>query len=319
MANALEFLASSLLPLVLFLLTLFAWLYAFSKPKRTLPPSPPKFPIVGNLFQLGLYPHRTLYSLSKKYGQLMLVYFGSKPVLVASSADAAHEIMKTHDLIFSNRPKSTIFDKIHYGSKDIAAAPYGEYWRQIRSICVLQLLSNNRVKSFQYIREEEMSIMVEKIMRKCYSSSSGAINLSEILMILTSNVICRVAFGRKYSEDEDGRKCMEILKEAVELLGTSNSDVGDFIPWLAWLNRFNGFNAKVEKVFKQIDQFSEGVIQEHKNRKKGKVDNNIDETNEESGLNFVDILLQIQKESSTEFAFESDSLKAIIMVRTIMH
>lgn len=313
MANVWEFPASSFLPLVLFLLALFTWLCVSSKPKRTLPPSPPKFPIIGNLFQLRLYPHLTLHSLSRKYGQLMLVHFGSKLVLVASSTDAALEIMKTHDLIFSNRAKSTIFDKIHFGRKDIAAAPYGEYWRQVRSICVFQLLSNKRVQSFRCIREEETSIMVENIMRRCSSSASGAINLSEILMTLMSDVICRVTFGRKYSEGEDGRKCMELLREAVELFGTF--DVGDFIPWLGWLNRFNGLNARVEKVVKMRDEFSESVIEEHRNTKKGKLNNNIDETNEESGLDFVDILLQIQKESSTGFALQSDSVKAIFMVR----
>lgn len=102
---------------------------------------------------------------------------------------------------------------------------------------------------------------------------------------------------------------MELLRKAVELFGTS--DVGDFIPWLGWLNHFNGLNVKVEKVVKMRDEFTENVIEEHRNRKKGKVNNNI----EESGLDFVDILLQIQKESSTGFALQSDSVKAIFMVR----
>ena len=62
----------------------------------------------------------------------MLLHLGSKPVLVASSSDtAARQIMKTHDLFFVSRPESSIADRLFHGSKDVAFAPYGEYWRQV--------------------------------------------------------------------------------------------------------------------------------------------------------------------------------------------
>ncbi|XP_027169227.1 cytochrome P450 71A3-like [Coffea eugenioides] len=310
MAFVLDLTFSSLLPVALLLLTLFIWFYASSKPQQRLPPSPPKFPVVGNLFQLGLYPHRKLQSLSRKYGSLMLVHFGSKPVVVASSADAACEIMRTHDLVFANRPKTSIFDRLLYGSKDIGASPYGEYWRQVRSICVLQLLSHKRVQSFRYVREEETSLIVEKI--TSFSASSpplSAINLSDLLMTLTNDVICRVALGRKYSDREDGSKSMQIVKEFVELLGTT--DIGDFVPWLGWLRHLNDLDDKVEKVVKQLDEFLEGVIKEHKDRKNGKA--NTDDGIEGKGSDLVDILLEIQGEKSTGFTLELDSLKAIIL------
>ncbi|WJX52171.1 hypothetical protein P8452_38309 [Trifolium repens] len=109
---------------------------------RNSPPSPPKFPLLGNLHQLGLFPHRTLQTLSHKYGPLMLVYFGKVPVLVVSSADAASKVMKTHDLVFSDRPRRKIFDILLYGSKDVATCAYedGEYWRQVKSLSVAHLL-----------------------------------------------------------------------------------------------------------------------------------------------------------------------------------
>lgn len=107
--------------------------------------------------------------------------FRQVPVLVASSGDAAREIMKNQDLIFSNRPKSIIPDKLLYGSKDVAFAPYSEYWRQIRSICVLHLLSSKRVQSFRRVREEETSIMIENI--KQLGRSSRVINLSNFVGI----------------------------------------------------------------------------------------------------------------------------------------
>ncbi|CAL2261133.1 unnamed protein product [Prunus armeniaca] len=139
------------LAFIIFFIFLFKW---FSSPPSSTnpPPSPPKLPIIGNLHQLGLYPYRSLQALSQPHG---LLHFGSVPALVVSSAEAAREILKTHDLTFSDRPKSTIFEKLLYNYKDVSTAPYGEYWRQVKSICVSHLLTTKRVQSFRGVREEE--------------------------------------------------------------------------------------------------------------------------------------------------------------------
>ncbi|KAJ4847131.1 hypothetical protein Tsubulata_047399, partial [Turnera subulata] len=118
-------------------------------------PSPAGLPIIGNLHQVGLHPHRSLQSLAQIHGPIMLLRFGRVPVLVVSSADVAREIVKTHDLAFADRPKSRFYGRLLYDYKDVALAPYGEYWRQMKSVCVLHLLSNRRVSSFRNIREEE--------------------------------------------------------------------------------------------------------------------------------------------------------------------
>ncbi|CAL2261266.1 unnamed protein product [Prunus armeniaca] len=250
--------------LAIFLVLLYTW-YSSTKTttqKSTQPPSPPKLPIIGNLHQIGSYPHRSLQALSQRHGPLMLLHFGSVPVLVVSSAEAAREILKTHDLVFSDRPKSTIFEKLLYNYKDVSSAPYGEYWRQVRSICVLNLLSNRRVRSFRSVREEETKSMIRNIK----DSSSSVLNLSEMFVRLTNDVVCRVALGRKYSDGEggeSGRMFKEILGEFGDLLGTVN--IGDYVPWLSWLSHVNGLGAKLDKVAKQLDDFIDTVLQEHMN------------------------------------------------------
>ncbi|KAH9776454.1 cytochrome P450 71A25 [Citrus sinensis] len=117
-----------------------------------LPPSPPRFPITGNLHQLlgtATLPHGSLQALSKKYGPLMYMHLGYSPTLVVSSAEIAREIIKNHDIVFSNRPKTTAANVFLYGCQDIGFSPYGEYWRQARKTCVLGLLSTRNVKSLQ--------------------------------------------------------------------------------------------------------------------------------------------------------------------------
>ncbi|KAL6549683.1 hypothetical protein OROMI_020171 [Orobanche minor] len=281
-----------------FLLFLYIWWWhkynKASPPPKRLPPSPRKLPLIGNLHQLGLYPHRSLQSLSQRYGPLMLLHLGVKPVLLVSSVEAAREIMKNQDVIFSNRPRLSIADRLFYSGKDVGFAPYGDYWRQMRSICVLQLLSNTRVQSFRRVREEETSLMVENIRR----SRSPAVDLSETVVLLANDVISRVALGKKYSAGEQGRKIKELFREFTELAGTFC--VRDSLPWLGWIDRLSGLDARVESVVKRVDEFMEAVVQEHRSTEKGQRESN-----------FVDILLQLQRENKD--SFDDNSLKGVIL------
>ncbi|KAG7536470.1 Cytochrome P450 superfamily [Arabidopsis suecica] len=108
-----------------------------SRSKRTTtklnpPPSPWRLPVIGNLHQLSLHPHRSLHSLSLRYGPLMLLHFGRVPTLVVSSADMAHDVMKTNDLKFADRPKRKAVSTFLNGGRDVAFSPYGESWRQFK-------------------------------------------------------------------------------------------------------------------------------------------------------------------------------------------
>ncbi|KFK31263.1 hypothetical protein AALP_AA6G089700 [Arabis alpina] len=236
-----------ILMISLFLTTLLALLLLKPILKRTatkvnLPPSPWRLPVIGNLHQLGLHPHRSLQSLSLRYGPLMLLHFGRVPVLVVSSGEAAQEVMKTHDIKFANRPKSKAVHRIMNGGRDVVFAPYGEYWRQMKSVCILNLLTNKMVGSFEKVRVEEVKAMLEKLEKA--SSSSSSVNLSEIFITLPSDVTSRVALGRKHSEDETARDLKNRVRQIMELIG--EFPIGEYVPWLAWLDRVRGFSNKVE-------------------------------------------------------------------------
>ncbi|CAL2261270.1 unnamed protein product [Prunus armeniaca] len=293
--------------LAIFLIFLYTW-YSSTKTatqKSSPPTSPPKLPIIGNLHQIGSSPHRSLQALSQRHGPLMLLHFGSVPVLLVSSAEAAREILKTHDLAFSSRPKSTIFGKLLYNHKDVASAPYGEYWRLVRSICVSNLLSNTRVRSFRSVREEETKSMIRYI-NDSSSSSSSVLNLSEMFVRLTNDVVCRVALGRKYNDGEDGesgRMFKKLLGELTDLLGTVN--VGDYIPWLSWLSHINGLGAKLDKVAKQLDDFIDTAVQEHMNHSS--------KSGDDDQKDFLDVLLAIQKENLAGIPIDRVGIKGIIL------
>ena len=57
------------------------------------------------------------------------------------------------------------------------------------------------VKSFENVRKEEINAVMQKLEKA--SSSSLSVNLSDLLLNLSNNVICKIAMGRKYSREEN--------------------------------------------------------------------------------------------------------------------
>nr|XP_009789642.1 PREDICTED: cytochrome P450 71A20-like [Nicotiana sylvestris]XP_016470107.1 PREDICTED: cytochrome P450 71A20-like [Nicotiana tabacum] len=107
------------------------------------------------------------------------------------------------------------------------------------------------------MREEETALLLKKI-SEC---SPEAVNLSELFMTLTNDIVSRAAFGRKYSGGESGEKCRKLMKEFVGILG--GFDFGTFLPSFAWIDRVSDLEAKVERVAVEMDEFLEGVVEEH--------------------------------------------------------
>nr|XP_011469084.1 PREDICTED: cytochrome P450 71A25-like isoform X1 [Fragaria vesca subsp. vesca] len=308
-----------LLPLAIFLILFYRWSSSHTK-SPSAPPSPPKLPVIGNLHQIGLLAHRSLQALAQRYGpDLMLLHFGSRPVVIVTSTNAVSQIFKTHDLAFSDRPKLILFEKLAYNYRDIVGAPYGEYWRQVKSICVVNLLSYKRVRSFGSVRLEETKLMMSNIEQSCStetisssssSSSSSVLDLSEMFTKLTNDVICRVALGRKYSDRAEGRgrMFMELSTELSQMFTRVN--IGDYIPWLAWFTRVNGLDAKLDDLAKRVDGFMDMVIQEHMDKSNN---GNDDDDDHEDEKDFVDVLLSIQKENALGYRIDRISIKAIIL------
>ncbi|KAG9447229.1 hypothetical protein H6P81_013357 [Aristolochia fimbriata] len=269
--------------------------------KCHLTPSPPRLPIIGNLHQLGPQPQRSLQALSQKHGPLLLLYFGSMPVLVASDNDSAQAVLKTHDRVLANRPSLIIPDHIFYKGKDLVFAKYGEYWRQVKKICILHLFSAKQVESFRSVREEEVFLMIENIFKLC----SGPVDLSRVFRSTTNNIVSRVALGKKYYEEKQSRglEFMQLLEELMVLMGAFH--IGDIFPSLAWIGKLTGLDARLKRNSKGWNDFLEQVIEDHVTKRRA--------NGEDEGRDFVDVLLEIRETGEMGFPIERDHIKALIL------
>ncbi|XVF86915.1 hypothetical protein PTKIN_Ptkin18bG0079100 [Pterospermum kingtungense] len=269
--------------------------------KLNLPPGPKPWPIIGNLNLIGSLPHQSIHALSQKYGPIMLMKFGSFPVLVASSVDMAKAILKTHDVTFCGRPKIAAGKYTTYNYSDITWSNYGPYWRQARKMCLTELFSARRLESYEYIRREEMNLFLKRL----YQSSGTPIVLKEHLSSLSLNVISRMVLGKKYTEGTGENEILspnefkEMLDELFLLNGVLN--IGDSIPWLNFLD-LQGYIKRMKALSKKFDRFMEHVLDEHNARRKG-VQNFV-------AKDMVDVLLQLADDPDLDVKLERNGVKA---------
>ncbi|KAF5949134.1 hypothetical protein HYC85_015091 [Camellia sinensis] len=236
-----------LLAFLLFIFMVLKILINTTKPNSStskLPPGPWQLPLIGNIHQLAVssLPHHTLTNLATKHGPLMHLLLGEVSTIVVSSPEIAEQVMKTHDLVFAQRPYLLASQILSYGSTNIGFSPYGEYRRQLRKICTTELLSSKRVETFQGIREEE----VMNFVRDISSNTGSAINLSKRIFSHTYGVTGRAAFGKKNRDQEE---FMEAKDELVALFGEFS--VADMYPSVKLL----------QDIFSAGSETSSGVIE----------------------------------------------------------
>ncbi|XP_061983088.1 cytochrome P450 726A27-like [Populus nigra] len=172
-----------------------------------------------------------------------------------SDIEAAKEVMKTHEINFVERPHLLAATIQFYNRKDIAFAPYGEYWRQVRKISILELLSAKRVRSFKSIREEEVSNFITSI----YSKEGSPINLSRMIFSLGNGITARTSIGKKYKNLE---AFLPIVEELTKALGGFN--MIDIFPSPKFLYMVSRVRSRLERMHREVDEILDITISERR-------------------------------------------------------
>nr|BAJ89952.1 predicted protein [Hordeum vulgare subsp. vulgare] len=267
---------------------------------QQLPPGPWKLPLVGSLHHLllsrsGGLPHRAMRDLSRAHGPLMLLRLGAVPTLVVSSAEAAREVMRTHDAAFASRHLSATLDIITCGGKGILFSPYDDRWRELRRVCVHELFSQRRVLSFRPAREDEVARLLRAVSDGCRDGQ--AVNLSEEVCRMTNDTVVRAAIGgRCHHRDEFLRQ----LDEAVRLTGGIN--LADLYP-SSWLVRRLSVAARdMGRCQKNIYRIVQSIITERAGSPAPERDEDL-----------LGVLLRLQKDGGLQFELTTEIVTAVIL------
>ncbi|KFK43576.1 hypothetical protein AALP_AA1G144300 [Arabis alpina] len=235
----------------------------------------------------------------------MLLRFGFVHVVVISSREGAEEALKIQDLECCSRPETVSTRMISYNFKDIGFAPYGEKWKALRKLVVVELLNMKKFQSFRYIREEENDLFVKKLTESALTKSP--VNLKKTLFTLVASIVCRFAFGI------DIHKCEFVDEENVAGLVQKFDSVmdsiafADFFPKVGWLiDRISGQNKTLNNVFSELDTFFQNILDDH--LKPGRI---VSETPDIVNV-MVDLMEKHEKDGDDSIKLTTDHFKGII-------
>ncbi|XP_076944057.1 putative (S)-N-methylcoclaurine 3'-hydroxylase isozyme 2 [Bidens hawaiensis] len=220
----------SLFLLLLTPLFLFLIIKRFSKSYKNLPPGPRPLPIIGNLHQVGNNPHVSTAILAKKYGPLMSLRLGHKLVIVASSSEAAVEILRTQGRYLSSRH---VPDALHVNEQDhtvIWSLECNENWRLLRTICRYDMFSVKALESQSSIREKKLAQLLD-----FFSSKKGqAVNIPEALFTTAFNTLSSIYFGHDLLDLNDESGTASVLQEKLFIILKNGikPNLSDFYPIL---------------------------------------------------------------------------------------
>jgi hypothetical protein len=231
----------------------------------------------------------------------MLLRFGEVPVVVASSPDAAREIMKTHDVDFATRPVGPMLRRVFQGAEGLVFAPYRDAWRQLRKICTVEILSSRRVHSFHPIREDELGRLLRSVAAS--SETRPVVNLSERIAAFVADSSVRAIIG---SRTADRDTFLRILEEGMRVIpGMSLPDVFPSSRLAMRLSRVPGM---IERDRRSMLDFVDTIIQERQ-------ENGAAAAEEDEDL--LDVLLRLQKEVGSEYPLTTLNIKAVIIVSSL--
>ncbi|XP_065546566.1 cytochrome P450 2U1 isoform X2 [Lathamus discolor] len=257
------------------------WLLRRPRAPPGLPPGPEPWPLVGNFaFALlpppllrrwavevrgggrgcpAFSPHVFLTGLTKLYGGVFRLFVGSRPFIVLNTFGAVREALVQKAEVFSDRPSVPIVLMITR-KKGVIFAPYGPVWKQQRkfSLSTLRHFGVGRL-SLEPKIIEELKFIKEEMLKH----GKDSFNPFPIIRNAVSNVICSMAFGRRFNyEDTEFKTMLKNMARALELSVNRYMILVNICPWLYYLP-FGPF-WELRKTELDITAFLKKIIAQHR-------------------------------------------------------
>lgn len=273
------------------------------------------WPIIGHLWQLSRsqMPHLTLSTMADKYGPIFTIKLGSQRAVVINNWKIARECFTTNDLSVSSRPRLIATQKLTYDQAMFAFSPHSPYWREMRKIATLELLSNRRIELLSHVRVSEVETSIKELFKLWAERKDplgrAQVDLGKMFGKLTLNAILRMVVGKRCSGggvtcgEEVSKRCLKAMRDFFRLLGLFV--VGDAVPCLRWLD-FGGHERDMEETAKELDVILGEWLEEHREKRGSGV--------AVGDQDFMDVMLSVLE--GTDFAgYDADTIhKATALV-----
>jgi len=273
------------------------------------------WPVLGHLPLLSgsKRPHRTLGALADKYGPIFTIQLGSKKALVINNWEMAKECFTTNDMAVSSRPKLIAIELMGYNAM-FGFVPYGPYWRELRKIVTLEILTTRRVEQLQHVRVSELQNSIKELHDVWCSQKSESgyalVELKQWFSHLAFNMVLRMVVGKRYFggenlDNEKAQRCVKAVEEFMRLLGVFA--VGDAVPWLRWFH-FGGHEKAMKETAKELDSIIGEELEEHRKRK------GLGEKDDEA-QDFMEVMISLLDGRTIDGIDADTMIKSTVLVR----
>nr|BAJ85537.1 predicted protein [Hordeum vulgare subsp. vulgare] len=199
-----------------------------------LPPGPPVWPIVGNLFQVAfsgkLFIHY-IRDLRREYGPILTLRMGVRTLVVISSAELVHEALVEKGPEFASRPAENTTRNIFSSNKfTVNSAVYGAEWRSLRRNMVSGMLSTSRLREFRPARLRAMDRFVARMRADAAASADGAsVWVLRNARFAVFCILLDMTFGLLDLDEEHIVHIDAVLKRVLLAVGVR---MDDYLPFL---------------------------------------------------------------------------------------
>ncbi|XP_061343160.1 cytochrome P450 CYP82D47-like [Gastrolobium bilobum] len=300
-------LSQSIVPLAFTILglSLFLSVFSFISRRRTAAAgkAPPEasgaWPLIGHLHLLGgsQPPHITLGNMADKYGPVFTLRLGVHRTLIVSNWEMAKECFTVNDKAFASRPKSVAFEVLGYNFSMLGFSPYGSYWRHVRKIATMELLSTKRIEMLKNVIESEVKAAIKGshsfwLKMNKSGSQKAASEMNKWFGDIILNVMFRLMLGKRFGDHEESERIQKPLRDFFDLSGSFV--VSDALPYLRWLD-LDGREKQMKRTAKELDSYVRVWLEEHKRNR------NCGEGEWKGKHDFMDTLLSIVDDEGEGF------------------
>ncbi|XP_048362909.1 cytochrome P450 2J2-like [Sphaerodactylus townsendi] len=242
--------------LVCLLILFFVMLF---RSKKSYPPGPFRLPILGGTWRFWFNMSRdNLLQMEKEYGNVFTMWVGPIPMIMLSGFQSVKEGLVNHSEAFADRLVTPLV-KALTKEKGIMFSN-GHTWKEQRKfgIVTMRKLGLGK-KGVEHQIQEEAQQLIETFARAKREPLDPSLHIRKAV----SNVICALAFGYRFSVDDE--EFLKLTKAFHVILTYITSPWHGFYEMAPRL--FNYLPGPHQKVFSSravVDSFIRKEIQKHK-------------------------------------------------------
>ncbi|XP_058082393.1 cytochrome P450 CYP82D47-like [Magnolia sinica] len=244
--------------------------------KKEAPEPAGGWPVIGHLHMLGGHEPfmRQLGAMADKYGPAFTLRLGVHRTLIVSGPEVIKECLTTKDKVLASRPTSAFSEYLAYNYAGFGLAPYGPYWRDIRKMVTLELLSSRRIDMFKKIWIAEIDRSMKELHGLLVKNNLNPVKveMKQWFGELAFNVVGMMIARKRYfgttaslTDVEEARRFRKAMAEVIYLLGVFV--VSDVLPFLKWID-FLGQKRAMKRLAKEMDSILVSWLEEHRERRR---------------------------------------------------